>query len=140
MEAEKAFRSAIQLAPKNATYWNNLGGILDTESTRNEAESALRKAVDLKPNYISALVKLATILKNKGDKAGAYALFQRARHAKVETPGDMMTVAYSFDLLGDSAAARDAYTQGLRFNPNEADVLLNMPENVKEMDVKKSKH
>ena len=49
-EAESAYRRAIELDPKEAGHWNNLGNLLTRYLERyQEAEAAYRRAIELDP-------------------------------------------------------------------------------------------
>lgn len=61
-EAEAAHRQAIELQPKRASYYNNLGYNLLLQGKREEATSQLRSAVGLEPRNETARNNLAVAL------------------------------------------------------------------------------
>jgi Flp pilus assembly protein TadD len=77
-EAEGVYHTLIQVEPKRATAWNNLGNCVRQLGRRAEARRCYQRAIELDPNYIFALVNLAGLLDENKDRAGALALVQRA--------------------------------------------------------------
>jgi Flp pilus assembly protein TadD len=62
-EAERAYRRAIELAPRSAHPWHNLGWLLQTRLKRQEeAEQAYRHAIELDSQFASAWNGLGVLL------------------------------------------------------------------------------
>jgi tetratricopeptide (TPR) repeat protein len=60
-EAEKAYRAALELDPRNADGWNKLGIVLQKESRRPEARAAYTRALDASPDHADALFNRAKL-------------------------------------------------------------------------------
>lgn len=66
VKAEELYRKVIELDPKDAKAYNNLGFLLTNQLNRyDEAEAALRKAIELDPNNIAAYDNLGFLLFDK---------------------------------------------------------------------------
>jgi tetratricopeptide (TPR) repeat protein len=74
VEAEKAYRLALQAAPNNAPVLNNLGMI----APPGEKAALFHKALELRPNYIEAHINLAGFLAAQGDADGAISHYRLA--------------------------------------------------------------
>jgi len=77
VEAEAAYREAIQMDPTYAHPWNNLGNLLIKPLARyEEAEAAYRRAIELAPTYALPWNNLGNLLKapmgRYGDAETAY--------------------------------------------------------------------
>ncbi len=65
-KAEELYHRVIELNPKDAKAYNNLGFLLYDKFNRyEEAEAALRKAIELDPNYALAYNNLGHLLTDK---------------------------------------------------------------------------
>ncbi|MDI1343770.1 MAG: tetratricopeptide repeat protein [Pseudolabrys sp.] len=78
VEAENAFRFAVQHDAAFARAWYNLGLLLAQKDRRPEAIDALRKAEQTGPTVADYPYALATVLLRSGDKTGALAAAERA--------------------------------------------------------------
>jgi Flp pilus assembly protein TadD len=78
--AEAAYRKAIELDPKWASPWNNLGNMLLEHLGRPaEAEAAYRKAIELDPKWAYPWNNLGTVLQDHlGRPAEAEAAYRKA--------------------------------------------------------------
>lgn len=66
IEAEAAYRKAIELDPADAWPWNSLGNLLATKLKRyDEAEVAYHKAIELDPSYAFPWASLGNMLTSK---------------------------------------------------------------------------
>ncbi|WP_264197033.1 tetratricopeptide repeat protein [Microseira wollei] len=59
-------RKAIELNPKDADAYNNLGSAPREQNKLDEAIAALRKAIELNPNKANAYNNLGTALAQQG--------------------------------------------------------------------------
>ena len=62
IEAEAAFRKALELEPHNAVAWNNLGSALSGQKRLVDAEAAYYKSLDIDPQNLFALNNLVNLL------------------------------------------------------------------------------
>ena len=77
-EAEIFTRKAIELNPKDAVAYSNLGGILQDLDKLEEAEIFARKAIDIKSDYAAAYLNLGVILKDLGKLKEAKSSYLKA--------------------------------------------------------------
>lgn len=66
-EAIALFNKAIDLDPKHALTYNNIGAVMHEYGNSDEAISYLKKALTLKPNYLTAQHNLALAELQMGD-------------------------------------------------------------------------
>ena len=53
-KAVTAFRTSLQIQPKDYSLWNKLGATLANSSHSADAITAYQRALELKPNYMRA--------------------------------------------------------------------------------------
>ncbi|MBO0722001.1 MAG: tetratricopeptide repeat protein, partial [Blastocatellia bacterium] len=128
-EAEAAYYLAIELDPKFALPWHNLGKLLKDRRRYDEAEQALRKALEINPQYASAWKSLGSLLQHNKlnripEAAGAY------RRAIELEPNDANTWneygTLLIDKLKKPAEAEKAYRRAVKLDPNNASYLNNL--------------
>jgi tetratricopeptide (TPR) repeat protein len=68
-EAEAAYRKAIEIDPRNAATWYNLGNLLrDPFDRYHEAEAAYRKAIEIDPQDAAPWNNLGNLLRDPFDR------------------------------------------------------------------------
>lgn len=77
-DALDSCRRAVQLSPKQAEAWNNLGSLLQQLGQVAEAIPALQRAVQLNPRYGVAYSNLGNALSRAGKSEDAITAFKRA--------------------------------------------------------------
>ncbi len=106
--------------PKRASLYAMRGTVLASVNRNPDATAAFRRALELDENYAAALIGLATLSENRGDRAAAIELFDRAARAK---PGNR-TAAYKAAQLvladGDAAEAERRLRDLVRRHPGSA--------------------
>jgi tetratricopeptide (TPR) repeat protein len=80
-EAERAYRSALEINPVLPVAWYDLANTLLRTNRTQEAETALRQAVKYQPEFAQAWANLGTLLGHNGDKVGAKEAFEKATAA-----------------------------------------------------------
>ena len=63
--AEKAFRKALDLDPKYAAAWANLGALLKEQKRYDEAEKACKRAVEIDDKSAQAWNNLGTVFESR---------------------------------------------------------------------------
>ena len=76
--AERAVRKSIQLSPKNAKSWLNLGNVLIWQQRFPEAEEAIQKVLALDPKRGPAYYSLGQCREGQGDLPGAVKVYRQA--------------------------------------------------------------
>ncbi|PYS49294.1 MAG: hypothetical protein DMF68_10420, partial [Acidobacteria bacterium] len=77
-KAEELYRKTIELSPKDANIYVNLGALLKATGRRTEAEVAWRKAIELNPNDPTAYNNLGTLLDDTEHMDEAEAAYRKA--------------------------------------------------------------
>lgn len=77
-EAEKAYRKLLELSPRDAGVWNELGLCLHYEGRTDESVAALKKATSLDPRLQRAWLSLGFALKSSGKDGPAKAALEKA--------------------------------------------------------------
>ncbi|MBX3738672.1 MAG: tetratricopeptide repeat protein [Candidatus Didemnitutus sp.] len=121
--AEAAYRKAIELDPKRAYPWNDLGNLLQNHLGRPaEAEVAYRKAIELGPIYAYPWNGLGNLLKNHLSRpAEAEAAYRKAIELDpiYANPWNGLGNLLQ-DHLGRPAEAEVAYRKAIELDPELA--------------------
>jgi tetratricopeptide (TPR) repeat protein len=126
-DAERAYRQAIELDPKNAVAHNNLGWTLGLQGKFDECLSEARKAIELRPNYADAHMTLATALRHKGQLDAAIAEFREAIKFGTDLPYVHMGLgnALSAQHRGDDEALHEL-EYAIKLDPNYGPAYVNL--------------
>ncbi len=111
-EAEEAYRTAIELDPKNALPWNDLGDLLQHHLNRYaEAEESYRTAIELDPKYAGAWNGLGNLYCDfLGRFEDADAAFAQAMAFEETRLMPMLNRIFLLrDFLGDTSAAKEIF-------------------------------
>jgi superkiller protein 3 len=108
-EAEEAYKSALQLAPRDGRAAYGLGNVYSDQQRWEDAEKAYRDAVQFAPNDVDALVALSVTLvqpQSGSDNARRFAEAERsARRAVQLDPKN----AVAWDRLGVALQSRGLF-------------------------------
>lgn len=69
-KAVTAFRTSLQIQPKDYSLWNKLGATLANSSHSADAITAYQRALELKPNYMRAWTNMG--ISQVGGGAGGW--------------------------------------------------------------------
>lgn len=86
-QARECLRRAVEIAPRFAAAWNELGTMAYQASRYTEAETDFRKALDAEPDDFEPLVNLGGVLLNLGRPQEALSY---NRQAVARRPGDSL--------------------------------------------------
>ena len=120
VEAERAYRKALEINPALADAWNSLGNYLIRTSRNTEAEEALRQAVKHKPNFAPSWVTLGDVVMQRGDKVGAKEAFEIATKVDPTNAGGWFGLGVVRSQLGDFAGAVAPLEQTVRLDPSKS--------------------
>ncbi len=127
-EAISLFERSLSISPNYADAWGNLGVVYYKKKELKKALECLTKATDLRPDNSLAWKNLAAVYKDMGKKSEeANALKMALKTQETRSPTDLYDMAYSLEALGQKTDASKALKKGLEMEPDEADVLLNVP-------------
>ena len=76
-EAEKIYKSILEIDPLNILSLNNLASIFNSRKNYYEAKIFLKKALKIKPDYIDALNNLGVSYKNTNNYEKAIKIFEK---------------------------------------------------------------
>jgi len=126
VEAEDAYRKAIELAPDKADIHSNLALVLSDTSRFAEAEAAYRRALEIKPDFAEAHNNLGVLLKKTGRLDDAVAAYHQALAANsdyAEAHNNVGVIYKDYDRL---AEAEVAYRRAIELKPDYADACWNL--------------
>lgn len=116
--AERYYRKAIELNPRDAGAWLNLG--LDVYEARGDldgAEACYRRTLEIRPGYAIAVFNLGHIAEVRGEPAEAESLYHQAARLDSLMPGPYHNLAALALARGDYALARRLYSQARLRDP-----------------------
>lgn len=128
-EAEKLFRKAVELYPKFATAWYELGRIEEGRGQAKEAAEDYRKSADADPKYVSPLLNLSNMAARSSDWAQTLDLTDKA----LKLNGIEFPQAYYYNAIANfnlrhlddaEKSAREAIKLDTRKNLPKSDQLL----------------
>ena len=108
--AEKAYRAAIALKPRDTRAFQGLGNVFGDQHRWDEAETAYRKAVEFAPTNPDAMLGLASVLVQSRPGATNAKRFADAEYYARRATQLQPTNAMAFDRLGVALMARGIFT------------------------------
>ncbi len=127
-DAEKSYRRAVALDPKQAQAWNNLGNLLHSSfqpERKKESLTCYRNAIAVRPNYASAYANLGFALEGQKDLDGAE---ENYRLAIKYDPRHLTAILNLADLLERRKRPDEAfelYQQAIAVEPHNTKALGN---------------
>lgn len=115
--AERLLRRAVQLAPRNAGVWNNLGTVLRERGQSADAIAAFQHALDIDPAHQSARVSLAQQYVAIGALPKARELLEQVVAANPAIAEAQYALGQVLEQQGDRAGAIRAYEAFVRVAP-----------------------
>ena len=125
-EAEINYRKAIELNPKNASTYYNLGVNLQIRGRSNEAEASYKKAIEINPNFTEAYNNLANLIKNFGRLDEAEINYKKAIEIKPNFAEAYSNLGIMQKELGKFEEAEINYKKAIEIKPNFADAYNNL--------------
>jgi Flp pilus assembly protein TadD len=130
IEAEAAFRKAIDLEPTSKRY-RNLGTLFLDEGKYAEAQPMFERAISLRPDYYEAWGFLATVFRNTGvDRAKVEETYRKAislsADLQKQTPNDpylLADVGGYYAAIGMDRESEPLLKQAAALAPDKPDVL-----------------
>jgi tetratricopeptide (TPR) repeat protein len=126
VEAERLFRDALRMDPRNVDANMNLGLLLYEARGFREAADAFAAAAGAAPGFAGAWNNLGNALRESGDLAGAVGAIRAAVRADSSYAGAWNNLGYTFALSGEEAEAERAYRAALRIDPGSVDARANL--------------
>ncbi len=111
-----AYRKAVELNPKAAGAWVNLGTIYYRRRSYLEAEDAYRKAIEADPNYPLAHFNLGNLFDEEGDVAQANDYYRRALRLNPSYADAHFNLALLSERSGETLRAVHHYKSYLKLD------------------------
>ena len=124
--ASEAFEKVIQINPKYADGFNNLGVVLQNQGKLDEAIKAYKSALSLKPEYADAHNNMANALKNQSKLNEAIKAYKKAVNFRPDYPEAYFNMGNTFTIMGEIDQAIASYQQALLLKPNYVEAYRNI--------------
>lgn len=124
--AERAFRRAVEINPKNALAHFNLANALSVSAragnagAKESARASYERALALDPRSADTYLNFAAFLGAQRDLAGAERILSRAREAGVRDPSIAAEAGLLALARGDETSARASLEEAIALNPRDA--------------------
>ena len=115
-EAIAAYRKAVELNPKAAGAWVNLGTIYYRRRSYLEAEDAYLKAIDADPNYPLAHFNLGNLYDEEGDSTQANDYYRQALRLNPSYADAHFNLALLSERTGETLPAVHHYKSYLKLD------------------------
>lgn len=116
-EAERLYKSAIELDPWLAIAYTNLGNIRFRHHDATAAESLYNKALQIDPKQPEAQYNLGYVMLERGDPERAVPLFLGAIAADPKFADAYFNLAMAYEQIGDSQRARPYWKTYISLEP-----------------------
>ena len=123
-EAERCYRMALSLAPRDASAHVNLGFVKLEQKQLDHAKELVQKAVELDPDNFDGWYILARIYELELDCSGAIILLRKVFTIKPDFRLAYRDCSRLLQLDGQNMQALEVITQGINFLPDEAEFFL----------------
>lgn len=123
LTATQAFMRAIQLDPKSASAWLNLGNVFYDAGEHRKAAVYFQRAIALKQDYAKAFVNFANTLVHLHAHAQAIPFYDRAIELEPETAAAYHNKANCLTHLKRFAESEVALEKALSFEPCDEKIL-----------------
>lgn len=128
-EAVREFEIAVQLAPNDFRYWDELGRALEAVDDSDAAERAFRRAVELAPSYYYPRWHLGNFLVRKRNREAAFQELVRAATANERLWPQVLNLAWqAYDGDVDRIAIEACREPRVRIMFSEYLIGVNRPE------------
>jgi len=125
--AKKYCERAIELNPKLADAYNNLGNILiNNDDLVEDALEQYRKAVELAPKNPNFVMNVASVLHKKGDITEAEENYRKATRLAPQWPEPLKNLGAMESARGNYVQAIDHLKKALSLDSRDQDTLLSL--------------
>ena len=119
-QAEAIWRRVLQIEPKNAYAYYNLGIALRNQGKLEQAIAAYKKAIQLNPNYANAYINLGVALYYQKKLEQAIAAYKKAIQLNPKDADAYNNLGAALSDQGKLEQAIAAYKKAIQLNPNYA--------------------
>lgn len=125
--AERYYRKALSLAPRDAGAWLNLGlEVYEREGALDSAEACYRQALTVRPGFALAVFDLGHLAEIQGQSARAESLYREASRLDPLMPGPYQNLAGMALVRGEYESARELYLEARERDPLNARILVGL--------------
>ena len=121
LDAEVAFRTAIEINPNYADAYNNLGNALNGQGKLTAAITAYQWALNINPDYADACNNVGVVLQQDGQSAAAIVAYQRAIAIKPDFAAAYNNMAVALRDQGKLDDTIEACQKALEIKPDYAE-------------------
>ena len=125
-QAKAGYQKSVELYPKNADSWYNLGVVLMNMDDKDQAKQAFRKTIELDQFHISARNNLGVIYFQNNNFQAAAEQFRNCLRINQHFQSAYANLGAVYHNLGEYRLARTNYTKALELNPNDQTSLNNL--------------
>jgi|WetSurSiteA1Bulk_404760.scaffolds.fasta_scaffold00026_1 predicted TPR repeat methyltransferase len=125
-EAEKVYRSLLDLQPKHPDALHYYGVLLHQIGQSEQAIAYIKQALVIVPDYLDALNNLGNVLKETGDMQGAVDVYRQVLNLSPNHAGVHNNLGAVLRHLGAYQESISLLTKALALSPNNPDVLQNL--------------
>jgi tetratricopeptide (TPR) repeat protein len=129
-KAVDKFLLAIELIPDSTASYKNLGIVYSQMDKDSMAVQTYLKAIEIDPEDIKMKTVLGSLYYKNGEYENAIDIFQKvvekADPNSKEYVDAMISMAFSYDFLGESDKAKNTYLSALEKVPNNKDIIFNL--------------
>ncbi len=125
-EAERHYRNLLEEHPREATLWNDLGTLLQTQERHREACDCFRQAVKCDPELGVAHLNLAGVLSVLHRFEESLPHFEQSIRLMPEKSEPHYYQGHAFQSMGNRREALSAFCRATALAPEEKDCLLSL--------------
>ncbi len=126
IEAEAAFKDALEISPKNHNIYFEFGWLYNDLGRPNEAEASFKKVLELEPESPDGYVGLGCLCKEQKKYTEAKELFEKALKLNPESSAAYAELGW---LYKDSVKLNESealFKKALEFNSNNESALVGL--------------
>lgn len=113
-QARLGIDSALQLNPKYAEAWNELGRLHEKQGNDKKAEECFRHVLKLKPDHLHACNNLALVCNKQRKFNDSILWYRKSIEINPNQAGILVRLGENLETVSDQEGACDAYKKSLR--------------------------
>ena len=125
-EAEISWKKVLEIDPKNAEAWNNLGVLYRKQGDNEKALAAFQEAAELAPDRPDIPYNIGNLYKTSGDFEKAVSYYNKAIEADPEYAPAFNNLGTLYEAKKDREKALEVFRRGLSADSGDASLRFNM--------------
>lgn len=126
IEAEAAFKDALEMDPKNHNIYFELGWLYNDLGRPNEAETSFRRVLELEPESPDGYVGLGCLCKEQKKYTEAKELFKKALKLNPESSAAYAELGWVYKDVVELNESEALFKKALEFNSNNESALVGL--------------